>query len=196
MLYTADIPTADDTITATFADDTVIMAIDEISANATNKLQNHISLEKWKIKINEDKSQHVDFSLRQDQCPEIYINNNEIPRAKKTKCLGVHMDSRLTWKEHIITKRKQIDLKIKEIQWLIGRRSKLFLENKILLYKVIIKPILTYGIELWGCASKSNTVMIQRSQSKILRMITNAPWYVSNQTIHDLRIPFVKEVIK
>jgi hypothetical protein len=25
-------------------------------------------------------------------------------------------------------------------------------ENKVLLYKAILKPIWTYGIELWGCA--------------------------------------------
>jgi hypothetical protein len=28
-------------------------------------------------------------------------------------------------------------------------------------------------------------------------MITNAPWYVSNQTIHvDLHVPFIKDVIQ
>jgi hypothetical protein len=42
-----------------------------------------------------------------------------------------------------------------------------------------------------------NVAIIQRSQSKILRMIADAPWYVSNQTLHDdLKVPFVKEVIK
>jgi hypothetical protein len=61
--------------------------------------------------------------------------------------------------------------------WLIGRDSKLSLENKILLYKTIIKPIWTYGVKIWGCASKSNISIIQRSQSKILRMIAYAPWY-------------------
>jgi hypothetical protein len=81
--------------------------------------------------------------------------------------------------------------------WLIGRNSKLSLENKILLYKTIIKPICTYGAEIWGCASKSNISIIQRSQSTILRMIANAPWYVSNITLHeDLNVPLVKEVIK
>ena len=79
----------------------------------------------------------------------------------------------------------------------MGRRSKLSLENKLLLYKTIIIRIWTYGAELWGCASKSNIAIIQRSQSKILRMITDAPWYVSNYTIHeDLKIPYVKEVIQ
>jgi hypothetical protein len=47
----------------------------------------------------------------------------------------------------------------------------------------IIKPIWVYGVEIWGCASKTNISIIQRSQSKILRMITNAPWYVSNITL-------------
>ena len=52
----------------------------------------------------------------------------------------------------------------------------------------------TYGIELWGCSSKSNVDIIQRFQSKTLRMITGAPWYVSNQSLHtDLRIPTVEE---
>jgi hypothetical protein len=84
----------------------------------------------------------------------------------------------------------------KDMHWLIGRNSKLSLDNKILLYKTIIKPIWVYGVEIWGCASKTNISIIQRSQSKILRMITNAPWYVSNITLHeDLKVPIVKDVI-
>jgi hypothetical protein len=60
----------------------------------------------------------------------------------------------------------------------------------------VIKPIWTYGIELWGSASKSNVTTIQRSQSKILRTIANAPWFVSNHTLHtDLNILYVSEVI-
>jgi hypothetical protein len=81
--------------------------------------------------------------------------------------------------------------------WLIGRNSKLSLANKILLYKTIIKPIWTYGAEIWGCVSKSNISIIQKGRSKILRMIANAPWYVPNITLHeDLNVPLVKEVIK
>jgi hypothetical protein len=43
---------------------------------------------------------------------------------------------------------------------------------------------------LWGCATKSNIAVIQRYQTKLLGTITNAPRYVSNQTLHsDLHIP-------
>jgi hypothetical protein len=83
------------------------------------------------------------------------------------------------------------------MSWLLGRKSKLSLENKTLIYKCILKPILTYGIQLWGCAKPSNTKIIQRLQSKVLRTITNAPRYVSNYTLHnDLQIPFITEEIK
>jgi hypothetical protein len=32
----------------------------------------------------------------------------------------------------------------------------LSLENKILIYETTLRPVWTYGIELWGCANKSN----------------------------------------
>ena len=63
-----------------------------------------------------------------------------------------------------------------------------------ILIKVIIKPIWTYGIELWGCSNKSNVNIIQRFQSKTLRMIAGVPRYVSNQTLYaDLSITTVEE---
>jgi hypothetical protein len=90
------------------------------------------------------------------------------------------------------TRRQQL----REILWLLGPKSKLSIENKLLLYKCIIKPIWTYGIQLWGCTKPSNAKIIKRFQSKVLRLKVNAPFYVSNLTLHkDLQIPFVKEEI-
>jgi hypothetical protein len=71
------------------------------------------------------------------------------------------------------------------MHWLIGRKSNLSIYNKLLLYKAIIKPIWTYGIQLWGCTKPSNSQIIQHVQSKILRMIYDAPWYASNKTLHE-----------
>jgi hypothetical protein len=71
------------------------------------------------------------------------------------------------------------------------------MENKILIYKTVLKPVWTHGIELWNCASKSNRAIIQRYQSKLLRTMTNAPRYVSNHTLHtDLRIAYVRTVFQ
>jgi hypothetical protein len=59
-------------------------------------------------------------------------------------------------------KKKETYLKIKDMYCLNGRNLKLLLENKILLYEAIIKPIWTYGVKIWGCASKSNISLIKK----------------------------------
>jgi hypothetical protein len=47
-------------------------------------------------------------------------------------------------------------------------KSKLSTSNKLLIYKTILKPIWTYGIQLWGTVSTSNTEILERFQSKAL----------------------------
>ena len=79
----------------------------------------------------------------------------------------------------------------------MGPKSQLSLENKVLIYKTILKPVWTYGIQLWGTASNSNIEILQRYQSNTLRSIVNAPWFVSNKSIHDdLFIPKILEEIR
>jgi len=80
--------------------------------------------------------------------------------------------------------------------WIIGRKSNLSLENRLLIYKTNLKPIWTYGIPLWGTASNSNIEILRRFQNKVLRSIVNAPWYVPNTVLHtNLQIPTVKAEI-
>jgi len=82
------------------------------------------------------------------------------------------------------------------MSWLLGRRSQLSLPNQLLLCKCILKPVWTYGIQLWGCANPSHTQILQCLQSKILRSLPNAPWYVSNLQLRtNLGIPFVSAEI-
>jgi hypothetical protein len=70
------------------------------------------------------------------------------------------------------------------------------LYNKVLVYKAILKPIWSYGIQLWGSASKSNIEILERFQAKIIRSITDAPWYVPNSFIaRDLSIMAVQAAI-
>jgi hypothetical protein len=71
-------------------------------------------------------------------------------------------------------KKKTNQLKNKRDQ-LVNRKKIPSIENKLLIYKAVIKRIWSYAIELWGCGSESNIVIMQRSQSKILGAIANAP---------------------
>jgi len=71
------------------------------------------------------------------------------------------------------------------------------LENKLLVYKAILKPVWTCGIQLWGSASNSNTETLERFRSKVLRIITDAPRYVPNVVIkRDLKVLSVRQEVR
>ena len=55
--------------------------------------------------------------------------------------------------------------------------------NKLLIYKAILKPVWTYGVQLWGSESNSNLEILEGFQSKVLQIITDTPWYVPNVVI-------------
>jgi hypothetical protein len=58
-----------------------------------------------------------------------------------------------------------------------------------------MRPVWSYGIQLWGCASESSIQVIQRYQNKVLKCIVNAPWYVRNIDLHrDLGIETVTDI--
>ena len=202
-IYTADLPISTGIIIATFADDTALLASHANPTIALSTLQQGLdSMEKWfhkwGFKINEKKSTHAakTFTLPKQTCPQVTINDITVPNKDTVRYLGMTLDRKLTWKQHITDKSKQLRDKLKKFYWLIGRRSNLSTQNKITLYKTVIKPVWTYGIQLWGTANNSNIEILQRFQSKTLRSLINAPWYVTNETIHrDLKIPTVKDEI-
>jgi hypothetical protein len=76
------------------------------------------------------------------------------------------LDAKLRWKEHIKKKRDELNIKFRKMYWLLGRNSELSVHSKLTLYKQVIRPVLSYGISLWGCVSESNIQVIQRYQNK------------------------------
>jgi len=103
----------------------------------------------------------------------------------------------LTWRRHITMKRKQLDHKLRSSYWLIGRKSQLSLSNKLLVYTLTLKPIWTYGIQLWGRASNSQLDILDRFQSKALLMLMIVPGFVPNAIIrNDLRVTTIRQEVK
>jgi hypothetical protein len=201
VLYTADLPVLPEVTVATFADDTALLATHTDPVVATNILQRNLNdlsawLNEWRMKVNETKSSHVTFTLNSNSCPPVSLNNVIVPQVQEVKYLGMFLDRRLTWQSHIWHKRQQLNFKFNQLSWLLTSKSHLSVQNKLLIYKVVLKPIWTYGIQLWGTSSSSNIEILQRFQSKTLRKLLSAPWYVSNKIIHeDTKIPFIRDEI-
>ena len=88
ILFTADIPTTENTLTGTYADHITILAFNLDSLIYTHLFQNHLNMlskccNSWKIKVNELKSTHITFTLRLKNCLEVFFNNSIIPTQEK-----------------------------------------------------------------------------------------------------------------
>uniref|UniRef100_A0A2S2PX53 Putative RNA-directed DNA polymerase n=2 Tax=Sipha flava TaxID=143950 RepID=A0A2S2PX53_9HEMI len=199
-IFSSDIPQTNDTIIATYADDTAILSSNKNPTVAFNALQNHLDLidnwsSNWKIKINADKSVHVPFTLNKKNLPTPTLHEIPIPSSSQVKYLGIILDKRLTSGPHLKNKRKSLNSRLHLLRPIL--KSKLPLHNKLILYKAMLRPIWSYGAQIWGCAKPPQLETIEAFQSISLHTITSAPWYISNHTLHkDLNIEAVDNLVK
>jgi hypothetical protein len=113
------------------------------------------------------------------------------------KYLGMTLNAKLRWKMHVKEKREELGLIYKNMYFLIGRRSALSMHKRLELYKQILNPVWTFGLQLFGCRKPSNPTIIQRFRNKVLRNVIDASWYVRNADLHrDLKMDMVTAEIR
>ena len=131
------IPVTNDATVATFANDTAIISTNEDPQTVSKNLQYYLNLlqlwlDKWKIRVNQPKSARITFTNRDTICPRVMPNNMFLPinnqARPKTNMESTHHS-------------KKKPYKLRQTNWLIGCKSQLSTENKLLLYKSIMKPI-------------------------------------------------------
>jgi hypothetical protein len=63
-------------------------------------------------------------------------------------------------------------------------------KSGVLLYKWLIRPMMDYACPTLRPAARTYVRRLRVLQSKCLRLVTGAPWYVRNRQIHeDLGVP-------
>ena len=94
---------------------------------------------------------------------------------------GVTQDKRLTWSPHI----EEVSRRTAQMMGLLGpllnRRSDLSIGNGVLLYKQLIHPLMDYACPACRSAARTHVRSLQVLQSKCLRLVTGASWYLSNR---------------
>ena len=160
-----------------FADDTNvfysgvdIQTICECISRELDKL--HVWLSVNKLSLNVDKTNFILFGNRKNidnVC--ISMNNSIITRVRATTFLGVIIDEKFTWKDHISFVRSKLS---KTVGILYRIRHLLNRSALFILYCSLFLPYLTYCAEIWGNTYKSNTQCIFLLQKKIVRIVYGA----------------------
>lgn len=152
-IYTSDIPQLNNCLLSIFADDTAILSSEILASDIIRNLQSALSIlikyfDKWKISINGEKSQAIYFTRKRKECftPQnnIVINNMEIQWEQKVKYLGVILDTKMKFKDHIPFVINKVNLLIKMLYPFINRKSHLSLTNKMLIFKSIFQSAMYY----------------------------------------------------
>jgi hypothetical protein len=200
--FTADIPKTRNTTLAMYADDTAIMTRSKQPRLATVHLQEAANaletwFRRWRIEVNPEKSSALLITRRYvAREGQVRMFGEDIPWKGQVKYLGVVIDKRLAFIPHVnyaVGKGKMVT---GQLSPLTCRRSKMSIKNKLVLYKSVVLPTMTYASAAWGHVSDAQLHKLQVIQNQFLRRTFNAPWFVRNDQLHrEAKVPMLKELL-
>ena len=151
-----------------FADDTSI-----VKAGPRNQcfLQTDLDrINNWfcynKLSLNISKCEVVNFGIGIPN--DLTLNNEKLPKRNSCKYLGVYLDKKLLFHDHI----EHIVKKLNKFSGMIYKVRDIYpIKCLLLFYNSFAKSIIFYGILTYGSAAKSNLYKIEKAQRRILRAI-------------------------
>ena len=148
------------------------------------------NVEKWGsdnlVQFNEEKTKqvvilrkhHQDFSL-------VFMDGHKLDISPSITQLGLSISPNLTWKPHINSIAKHASQKL----GFLSRARGYFSPSQLLtIYKSQIRPSLKYCSHVWGGAPKSSLHLLDRVQSKAIRLINNPNLTNSLQSLSHRRL--------
>lgn len=157
-----------------FADDTNFFYsgnnLSEITENINSEMG---KVKKWfdknKLCLNWEKTKYMIFgNCKKNENVRIAIEGNEIERVNEIKFLGVILNDKLNWKDHIVYIKSKV---CKSIGVLYQVKDVLDCFSLHMLYNSLILPYFGYCTEVWGNTYSSNTRSLFLLQKKALRII-------------------------
>ena len=111
----------------------------------------------------------------------MYIGRDQIEWVNHTRLLGITIDDRLSWSQHLIDVKKSFVNKLN----LIKRSSFLGKEALLDLYYKVVLPAVLYGLIVWGgCANAEQLNSLESLHRTAARMIYNLPYDMSSADVY------------
>ena len=190
LLYINDLGNiCSSTTSILFADDTNIFKMGNNLKQMEDELNSELSkisiwLKANKLSLNIGKTHFMVFSnkRRKHYDLNIKIDETKIEEVKKI-FLGVIIDIKLTWKDHVAHVASKVS---RGMGMIIKARNYLSRKGLLTLYYTFVYPYLTNCNHIWGNIYPSNLKRVCVLQNKIVRIIAGVkpresagPWYDS-----------------
>lgn len=204
-LYVCDLPKIPTCTVIQYADDTLVYTASFAAQAANNRLKYYATklkkyYDEWKLIINPEKSETITLTkkfVNIDIQTPIIIDNIPIQNKKTVKYLGVTFDKRISFIQHLTTAINKVYMARNKLYPLLNRNSTIKTETKIILYKTIIRPILSYAAPAWNNVTNAQYARLQITQNRLLRLITNSDIYTNMNRLHlTYNVPKIREYLK
>ena len=180
LLMTHDFPSLSTrTLPSIFADDCTISRTGENIAIVTHHIQNDLNTvsewcNKWGFVINPKKTKAVLFSRKKNiLTPNITITNSKIEFVPYIKYLGVHYDSKLSFKKHIEDILEKTKKRVNLLRCLT-QQPWCSSKNLLVFYKNAIRSVIDFGSVVYSHSSPSLLKKLNHVQYTCLKIITGA----------------------
>jgi hypothetical protein len=190
-LYLFDMPRPPYTHLTLYAEDTVLLSqswrpdiISRTLSHAVTTLLKYFT--KWKLRLNAHKTESIIFSKRQRPLPKPLQIHDNVSWAFAVHNFSLVLDSKLLYTKQLHTVIKKVTGFLCPIFPLLVRDSSLTQSNKLTLYKLLIRFVLTYVGRVCRSTCPSNYLKLQVIQSKHLRVIGSYHRRISTSHLHDI----------
>jgi hypothetical protein len=204
-IYIADYKNQANCDIAFYADDSAIITKAKSSDVLVRRLQKGLKFcdkfyFKWKIQVNIAKTQAILFpfnkSAKRITRNQIQNGNTQIPFSNTVKYLGIHLDRKLNFSQHINSTADRAVKCSRALYPLLCKRSFLSEKNKVIIYRTIIRTLMLYGCYIWHIAANTHKNKLQVIQNKNLKTIHNLPMRFSTLELHErFQHPTISNVI-
>ncbi|KAG8258144.1 hypothetical protein J6590_108468 [Homalodisca vitripennis] len=157
-----------------YADDTsVLIQADTAQSLSTELAFSLKSLSSWfsanYLFLNPEKTSIVHFRPHKNESALVTLLDNIPIEHSSTVCfLGLHIDSRFDWSNHISHVCQRLGASIYSLRYLTSFLSR---DTVRLVYFGYFVPILTYGLIFWGTASGKLINRVFKLQKKAVRLM-------------------------
>ncbi|CAF0704716.1 unnamed protein product [Brachionus calyciflorus] len=156
---------------------------------------------KWGLTINNQKTCYTTFTTaglrknyRKKYGFKFYIDKNIIPLEPNPTFLGITLDPKINFKEHLVSIEKKIIPKKNLIKKLKKFKWSDSLSTNIKLYKSLIRSLFDYCFVILNSGTGKIKGSLQKIQNKILKIIKFFPMRTSIKTIHQkLKLDLIED---
>ena len=193
LVYINDLPTVVSSTSRLFADDSLVYRItntvkeQQHLQNDLNKLQ--IWESDWLMKFHPEKCEVLQVGLKKVKLPSIYkIHDKALNSVSSAKYLGVQVNSKLDWNDHINMIIKKAN---STLAFLRRNLNNCPTEVKSTSYKTMVRPILEYASTVWCPHKLSHINNLEKVQRRAARFCTGDYRRMSSVTemLKDLNWP-------